>query len=68
MASIHDRMPAILPPDQLAAWLDPATPRDALQALLVPLGGESLEAYPVSRRVNVPGETGPECIERLPGT
>jgi putative SOS response-associated peptidase YedK len=64
LASIHDRMPVILPPADYDAWLDPRPhePRE-LQALLRPFPGELMEAYAVSRLVNSPANDRPECIE-----
>ena len=54
-APIHDRMPVILRPEDEDFWLDSAItdPRDLL-SLLIPCPAEDMEAYPVSRRVNVP--------------
>jgi len=48
MASIHNRMPVILPVDAYAKWLDPA-PRfpDDLNSLLVLYPAEEMLAYPV---------------------
>jgi putative SOS response-associated peptidase YedK len=49
----QDRMPAILPYEAEAVWLDPAVQDVArLTALLRPYPAEELEVYPVSRRVN----------------
>lgn len=60
---IHDRMPVILRPDDEAFWLDPAvTDTRELLPLLVPSPAEDMEAYPVSRRVNVPVSDDPELI------
>ena len=39
LAQIHDRMPAILPPEAEELWLDPNTTSDALAALLAPYAG-----------------------------
>jgi putative SOS response-associated peptidase YedK len=61
---VHDRMPAILAPEDYAAWLDPATtsaPR--LKALLRPFPGEALVAFPVGSAVNNPATDDPSCIE-----
>jgi putative SOS response-associated peptidase YedK len=54
MQPLHDRMPVVLDESGRDAWLDPATPAAALQALLVPAPEDRLEAWPVSRRVNSP--------------
>lgn len=64
MAAIHDRMPAILPPEAFALWLDPQL-RDAtrVQELLAPAPPGWLEAYPVARQVSNPAYDAPDCIE-----
>lgn len=63
MKGIHNRMPAILPPEAYAEWLDPKV-RDAdrLVKLLAPWGRDDLEAYPVSPLVNSPANEAPECV------
>lgn len=50
---IHDRMPMVVPPEVVGAWLDPALtdPQEAL-ALLSVTGAAELEAYAVSTEVN----------------
>lgn len=58
---LHDRMPAILPARAREAWLDPGTPPEALQALLVPYPA-GLVVRPVSRYVNSAWHEGPECL------
>lgn len=66
IASIHNRMPVILPRDAFTEWLDPAErPASALQDLLRPFPGDQMEAYPVSTVVNNPRHDAPECIERV---
>src|SRR3546814_4779182 len=52
MAAVHHRMPVILTPEQVGAWLDPASRRDDLKALLKPLPDEAVSLTPVSKRVN----------------
>ena len=66
MASIHDRMPVIVPPDAWARWLDPK-PTDVgeLRALLEPRDDWALDAYPVPPLVNNVRNNGPELVERL---
>ena len=63
LAPIHDRMPAILAPEQYERWLDPR-PMDGeqLRSLLSPLPDPELEAYPVSTLVNRPGNDSDRCI------
>jgi len=68
IASIHDRMPAILDANDYRRWLDPKE-RDAsdLMPLLKPYPAEKMEAFPVSRAVNNPSNEVPGCIEPLAG-
>jgi putative SOS response-associated peptidase YedK len=63
MASIHTRMPVILPQDTYAQWLDsaPQSP-NRLNNLLVPYPAGGMEAYPVSMLVNSPGNDRAECV------
>jgi putative SOS response-associated peptidase YedK len=69
MASIHDRMPVIVPPDEWARWLDPR-PTDVgeLRALLEPRDDWALDVYPVPPLVNNVRNNGPELVERLQPT
>ena len=68
MAEVHHRMPVILTPEQVGPWLDPASPRDALQDLLKPLPDETVTLTPVSKRVNAVREDDAELLkeETLP--
>jgi len=53
MATLHDRMPVILHPDDWDMWLDPALQgRDALESPLRPYQDDGLEMYEVSTDVN----------------
>ncbi len=63
MASIHNRMPVILPPDAYEQWIDPAvrTP-DSLQPLIRPYPAKEMAAYPVSTLVNSPKNDLAECV------
>jgi putative SOS response-associated peptidase YedK len=62
-ARVHDRMPVILRPDDEPLWLDHSvTDTRDLVSLLVPSPAESMEAYPVSRRVNVPTVDDPALL------
>lgn len=68
VSPIHDRMPAILPPAGLDAWLDPApAPAAELTSWLRPSPGDELDAYPVSNRVNTPDHDDASCIAPLAG-
>ncbi len=51
LAFIHPRMPVVLKPEQIAAWLDPATPAADL-AGLVAAARTDFAAVPVGPRVN----------------
>jgi putative SOS response-associated peptidase YedK len=53
LADIHDRMPAILKPDDYDLWLDPSFRNPAsLSELLKPFDASPMRRYPVSTRVN----------------
>jgi putative SOS response-associated peptidase YedK len=66
MATIHNRMPAILPPESYAQWLDPAEQKPAqLQDLLKPYPAEEMMARPVSTLVNNPKYDGPDCVASI---
>lgn len=63
METIHNRMPVILPPAAYAQWLDPGEqPAEGLLPLLQPYPAEAMQAFPVSRLVNSPGNDSPQCI------
>jgi putative SOS response-associated peptidase YedK len=62
IASIHPRMPVILDPADEDAWLDPATPRPRLEAMLRPLAVAETHARAVSKAVNDARYDGPECL------
>ena len=63
VATLHDRMPVVLPADAWEPWLDPAVDDLALlQAFLRP-SDEPMELVPVGRLVNNVKNDGPELIE-----
>ncbi len=66
LSRFHDRMPVILEPDRWDQWLDPATPAEEVQALLVPARDELLTAYPVSSSVNRVAYDGVDCLAPVP--
>jgi putative SOS response-associated peptidase YedK len=66
MAPIHDRMPVVLAPEDWAAWLDPTTEMDVVQALMAPAPDEWLEVHPVSTLVNKVTNEGPDLLAPLP--
>lgn len=58
---IHDRMPVVLPENEETTWLE-AGP-DERHELCQPYPDEDLDAYPISTRVNDPGNDDPGVIE-----
>jgi putative SOS response-associated peptidase YedK len=63
VSGIHDRMPAMLRPEQEALWLDPSLKSAPdLTRLLMPYADEDMETYAVSPRVNRPANDDPACI------
>lgn len=59
---IHDRMPVLLPPDVERTWLeDDGDHGDLLQ----PYPDDDLEAYPISRTVNDPGNDSATVLEAV---
>ncbi len=66
VASLHERMPIVIPRALHAAWLDPANGaadvrRDVLERLAPP----EVELRPVSTRVNSVANEGPENIDEV---
>ena len=68
MATIHDRMPVLLEPEQWDAWLSPATDPGEIARMLAPAPDGVLQAYPVSSRVNSPRVDDPSLIEPIEDT
>jgi putative SOS response-associated peptidase YedK len=66
MASIHDRMPVILPRSREDEWLqtDGAKIEQLIEQLCEPCAAEELHAYPVSTLVNSPRNDSPNLIDR----
>jgi putative SOS response-associated peptidase YedK len=56
-------MPVVLDEAGRAAWLDPETAPQQLEALLAPAPDGILEAWPVSRRVNSPFNEDPTLVQ-----
>ncbi len=66
VAPVHDRMPAILTPEDFDEWLDPTnSDLDDLQSLLVPAPDDYLSYYAVSTEVNKPSSNGPELLDPI---
>jgi len=67
MATVHDRMPVILPEERWATWLDrDERDLDGLTKLLVPAPEGLLTLTPVSTLVNNVRNNGPELLEPAP--
>jgi putative SOS response-associated peptidase YedK len=63
LATIHDRMPVIVPERDWDAWLDPDnTDAGALQRLIARPAELELNAFAVSRRVNDPSHDDAACL------
>ncbi len=63
LATIHNRMPAILRPQAYDAWLTPGElPTDKAMALLKPYDTAQMKATAVSSRVNSPAVDTPELV------
>ncbi len=68
MATIHDRMPAILLPEHEKEWIDQnRTQEEALQ-LIQALPDDIMDAYTVSERVNKVRNNDPALIDHQPYT
>jgi putative SOS response-associated peptidase YedK len=64
---IHDRMPAILAPEEVEQWLDlRLTESRDLAPLLHPFAGEAMTALPVTTRVNNTRFDDSACLEPAP--
>ena len=67
MSELHDRMPAILGPDDWSLWIDPlGVDISRLQGLLRPCPNDWLVCEPVSAWVNNVRHEGPECLATAP--
>ncbi|TDQ36301.1 SOS response-associated peptidase [Thiopseudomonas denitrificans] len=61
------RRPLLIAAEDLDVWLDPATPRERVLALLA-VPAPALQERRVSTLVNDPQQDGPECIRVLSGS
>jgi putative SOS response-associated peptidase YedK len=60
---VHDRMPAILPPELWDAWLDPGQTNPAkLLPLLQPYPADAMEVSPANPVVNNSRHDAPDCL------
>lgn len=68
MEQFHDRMPAILSPDEYAMWLDPDAPQPVLDGLLDPYPANEMSTYTVGKAVGNSKNDDPSLIEPVAGT
>jgi putative SOS response-associated peptidase YedK len=67
VSGIHERMPVLVAPGRIEAWLDPSlTQPDEVRSLLAPLPTGRLEAHTVSTAVNKVRNNGPELLVPAP--
>ena len=66
MASVHDRMPVLLPPSVWDDWLATETDLDYIGSLLRPAPDDLLTLVPVSTLVNNVRNKGEQLIQPLP--
>ena len=62
---IHHRMPVILKSANGMNWLDQDRTESSLKNFLIPIDPEYMEAWKVTKQVNIPSFDKPDCIERL---
>jgi putative SOS response-associated peptidase YedK len=62
VAPIHERMPAILAPDEYAKWFDHDTPLKDVHALLRPFPAELMTVSEANARVNSAKNEGAELL------
>jgi len=67
VADVHDRMPAILKPEDYELWLDPGVTNVALVTdTLKPFDAQWMKKWPVSTRVNRVENDDEECSQEAP--
>ena len=64
MVPIHDRMPVLIAPENLQAWLNATT--DEIMPLVAPYKTCEMRAWPVSRRVNRAADDDSGLTESVP--
>jgi putative SOS response-associated peptidase YedK len=63
---IHDRMPVIIHPDRYRSWLDPRTPRPAVEDMVRLWPSDELRAWRISHRVNDADADDASVLQPLP--
>ncbi len=67
LKDVHARMPVVIPPEMVDAWLDPGIALKDMAGVFDPYSDEEMAYYPVSTFVNSPVNNGPDCWERVEG-
>jgi putative SOS response-associated peptidase YedK len=63
---VHDRMPVVLNSENYMLWLDEkANDTNQLQKLIVPYSAKEMNAYPVSKSVNIPDVDSAELTKSI---
>jgi putative SOS response-associated peptidase YedK len=66
VADVHERMPAILNPEDYDLWLDPGVTNVAVVVdSLKPFDPRSMKKYPVSTRVNRAENDDQQCAQEI---
>jgi len=66
MSGIHDRMPAILLPEQEKIWLDKSLSAEDALSVIAPYPDDLLHAYTVSDRINKVSENDAQLLNEVP--
>jgi putative SOS response-associated peptidase YedK len=67
MERLHNRMPVVLSPADLDAWLAPDAPLEEILPLLAPAPDDAIRIWPVSSAVSRVGTDGPELLVPIDG-
>ena len=67
VATLHDRMPAMLLPEHEKLWLDEGLPTEDILKLLYPYPDDHLEIYEVANQINYAQNDEPEMIRKIQG-
>ena len=65
MKTIHDRMPAILLPEEERTWIDPELSTEEALSIVKPYPSELMRAYKVSNRVGKVSENDADLIKEI---
>ncbi len=67
LEAVHHRMPVMIRPEMMNAWLDPGVALKDMKGVFDPSCAPEMVYYPVSEFVNSPKHDGPVCWERVGG-